>query len=113
MNKSKNQHKLAPVVRSGHRTIRATYLNNFAVLLSDDIPSLDEHRLDYLEKRVFVVYWLRWFQERRRTRKRAPLTILAFLLNRSDTEQTGITFCKRFAEPLARMRWSGLSPMRR
>ena len=52
MNKS-NQHSL-PQSLEVAIALWEQHLNEFAVLLSDAIPYLKEHRLDYREKRVFV-----------------------------------------------------------
>ena len=75
MNKS-NQHSL-PQSLEVAIALWEQHLNEFAVLLSDAIPSLKEHRLDYREK-ASVCLWVRWFQEKKANRKRALLPFWCF-----------------------------------
>ena len=71
MNKS-NQHSL-PQSLEVAIALWEQHLNEFAVLLSDAIPSLKNTDWIIEKKRVFVC-GSEWFQEKKANRKRALLT---------------------------------------
>ena len=74
MNKS-NQHSL-PQSLEVAIALWEQHLNEFAVLLSDAIPSLKN--TDWIIEKSECLLWVRWFQEKKANRKRALLPFWCF-----------------------------------